>query len=96
MKSQSKEASFYQRLHKQLSESSDWPTNYLFKFIIPADEARKTALLSIFSKIEAKISSKKSSGNKYESVTVESVFETPDAIIDIYKKASQIEGIIQL
>lgn len=96
MKSQSKEASFYHRLHKQLSESSTWPTNYLFKFIIPADSGRKTALLSIFSEINAKISTKKSSGNKYESVSVESVFETPDAIIDIYKKASKIEGIIQL
>ena len=96
MKSQSKEASFYLRLHKQLSESSDWPTNYLFKFIIPSEEGRKTALLSIFSEIDVKISTKKSSGNKYESVSVESVFETLDAIIDIYKKASKIEGIIQL
>lgn len=96
MKSQAQEASFYQRLHTQLSESTDWPSTYLFKFIIPTDENRKTALLAIFSGIDAKISTKNSSGNKYQSISVESVFDTPEAIIDIHKKAAKIEGIIQL
>ena len=96
MKSQSKETLFYQRLETQLSESTDWPTTYLFKFIIPTDEDRKKALLAIFSGIDAKISTKNSSGNKYQSISVEAVFQTPEVIVDIHKKAAQIEGIIQL
>ncbi|MGB0261155.1 MAG: DUF493 family protein [Flavobacteriaceae bacterium] len=96
MKSQAKEASFYQRLHTQLSESTDWPSRYLFKFIIPKDENRKNVLLAIFSGMETDVTIKNSSGNKYQSISVESVFETPELIIEIYKKAAQIEGIIQL
>ena len=96
MKSQAHEASFYQRLHTQLSESTDWPTTYLFKFIIPTDENRKKALLAIFSGMETDITIKNSSGNKYQSLSVTSVFDTPEAIIDIHKKAAKIEGIIQL
>ena len=96
MKSQAQEASFYQRLHTQLSESTDWPSTYLFKFIIPTDENRKNVLLAIFSGMETDVTIKNSSGNKYQSISVESVFETPELIIEIYKKAAQIEGIIQL
>lgn len=96
MRSQTQEAQFYQRLQAQLSESTEWPTNYLFKFIIPSDESRKMALLAIFVDTDATITTKNSSGNKYLSVSVESVFQSPEVIIDIYKKASQIEGIIQL
>lgn len=96
MKSQPQEASFYQRLHTQLSESCRWPATYLFKFIIPSDENKKKALLAIFADKDAKISTKNSSGNKYISVSVESVFKSPQVVIDIYKKAAQIEGIIQL
>lgn len=96
MKSQAQEASFYKRLHTQLSESTDWPSTYLFKFIIPKDENRKNVLLAIFSGMETDIAIKNSSGNKYQSISVESVFETPELIIEIYKKAAQIEGIIQL
>lgn len=96
MKSQAQEASFYQRLHTQLSKSTDWPSRYLFKFIIPKDENRKNVLLAIFSGMETDVTIKNSSGNKYQSISVESVFETPELIIEIYKKAAQIEGIIQL
>jgi putative lipoic acid-binding regulatory protein len=68
----------------------------LFKFIIPKDENRKNVLLAIFSGMETDVTIKNSSGNKYQSISVESVFETPELIIEIYKKAAQIEGIIQL
>ena len=43
-----KTTSFYNRLREQLAESTDWPSNYMFKFILPADDEKKLTLQNIF------------------------------------------------
>jgi hypothetical protein len=87
---------FYNRLREQLEESTDWPSNYLFKFILPSDEEKKATLRSIFANHPVQITERNSSKNNYVSISIEGVFGSPDLIISKYKAVGQIEGIIQL
>ena len=43
-----KRKSFYNRFHNQLLKSAEWPSNYMFKFIIPASEKTKDKLFKLF------------------------------------------------
>jgi putative lipoic acid-binding regulatory protein len=88
--------SFYNRLREQLLESADWPSNYLFKFILPTDDEKKATVLSIFANHPVQITERNSSKNTYVSISIEGVFESPDQIIAKYKAVAQIEGVIQL
>ena len=56
---------FYERLEKQLSDSSSWPSLYRFKFIIKSDIKNIEQLKSIFNDIKnVDISSQVSSNKK--------------------------------
>ena len=87
---------FYNRLRDQLEESADWPSNYLFKFILPSDEDKKANVRSIFENHSVQITERNSSKNTYVSISIEGVFSSPDQIISKYKAVAQIEGVIQL
>ena len=87
---------FYNRLRDQLEESADWPSNYLFKFILPSDEDKKATVLSVFENHSVQITERNSSKNTYVSISIEGVFSSPDQIISKYKAVAQIEGVIQL
>ena len=76
-----------------LNGEYSWPAKYTFKFIVPADrEANVTGLFST----TAEVTIKPSSGGKYTSVTAQDTMDNAEQIIDIYSKASDIEGIISL
>ena len=47
MKSEQELAEFYERLKKELVETSLFPTKYLYKFIIPDDEAKLVQLVAL-------------------------------------------------
>ena len=89
--------SFYERLEKQLSESSKWPSIYRFKFIVKSETKNFDQLKSVFADIEnVKISSRTSSNNKFTSYSITAKMKSPSIIIKKYKLASKIEGIISL
>ena len=50
MKSEQELAEFYERLKKELVETSLFPTKYLYKFIIPDDEAKLAQLKDVLKK----------------------------------------------
>ncbi len=77
---------------QKLEESHVFPTLYMFKFIVPND--KEEAIKSIFPKNELLL--KPSSGGKYISATAKIMVSSADHIIDIYKEAKKIEGIISL
>jgi uncharacterized protein len=82
----------YEGLKLKLDEQFQWPGPYLFKFIVPVEKA--DALLRLFpSKDWTKKSS--SSGN-YLSFTLYQTMASSDDVIDMYRKAEQIEGLIAL
>ena len=87
---------FYDRLKEQLWENSKWPSNYLYKFIVPTDEDKIKAIHKIFDNDGAVIESKQSKKGTYTSVSITVNLENPDEVIKKYKEVSVIEGITSL
>ncbi len=83
------------RLRKRLNEIHRWPSIYMFKFILPSDQERITALKLIFGE-SAEFKERLSEKGNYTSVTVREMMLDADSIFDRYTKASTIEGIISL
>ena len=67
----------------------------MFKFIIPEGNRGYAQLRSLFGE-ESRLSTRHSSGGKYISVTVKELMLNPAEIIERYRKASEIEGIMAL
>ena len=87
---------FYARLKEQLLENTTWPSNYLYKFIVPTNQEKIDSITRIFDNTGAVIDSKKSKKGTYTSVSINVNLEDPDAVIEKYKAVSQIEGVISL
>ena len=91
MKTEQELAEFYDRLKNELLETSLWPTRYLYKFIIPKDEAKLAQLEDVFKNTDAEITTRPSSG-----VSVSLTVKNPDEVIAFYKEAGKVEGILSL
>lgn len=88
---------FYAKLKVQLSDTSIWPSVYLYKFILPATPDQSINLLQIFDNMGAVIDSKTSKTGKYTSFSIKVKLKNPDAVIDKYKEVSKkIKGVISL
>lgn len=85
----------FDELKKKLDETQTYPSVYMFKFIMGA-EHRKIAMIENLFGEDAEIYTKESDKGKYISITVKEVVMNTDEIIDIYKKASEIEGVMFL
>ncbi|PIF01199.1 MAG: hypothetical protein CR994_01140 [Maribacter sp.] len=87
---------FYSRLRIQLEESTQWPSFYLYKFIVLTDEGKIGRIHSIFNNLGAVIDSKLSKNGKYTSLSIRVNLENPDAVIEKYIEVGAIEGVISL
>jgi putative lipoic acid-binding regulatory protein len=85
----------FDSLREQLTLNVTWPSVYMFKFIAPADN-RIFALLHDLFPAQAEFTSRNSKGGKYVSITVQEVMLSADEVIERYRKASAIEGVIVL
>ena len=85
----------FEILRARLAKEKDWPTIYMFKFIIQADN-RKIALVESKFSDEATISQKESANGKYISITIKEVMLDADSIIEKYKEMEGVEGLISL
>lgn len=86
---------FYTNLEKHLKANSEWPSVYMFKFILPNDN-RKMALLRQVFEEDSRFFEKNSRKGNYVSVTVKIVMMNPEEVISRYKQVAGIEGIIML
>lgn len=77
---------------EKLEAVGQFPMLYMFKFIVPSGREEEIGVL--FPKNE--MSLKPSSGGKYVSATIQVMMDDADQIIDLYEKASHIEGVIAL
>ncbi|MGF1558965.1 MAG: DUF493 family protein [Flavobacteriaceae bacterium] len=91
-----KSEEFYQRLKQQLQETSAWPSDYLYKFIVPTDDVKILQIQDIFDNTGAVIESKQSKNGKYTSLSITVNLESPDAVIAKYKAVGAVEGVISL
>lgn len=87
---------FYDKLRESLKETTSWPSEYLFKFIVPSAKEKIKTIEDIFDNTGAVIKTKESRKGTYTSVSVNLRMEDPDAVIDMYKRAAVVEGIISL
>ena len=87
---------FYSRFFDQLSQSQSWPGIYLFKFIVESESDNLSKLRLIFSAKKAFFFEKKSSKNKFTSLSIKVNMNSPKEVIEIYKTCSKLKGVIAL
>ena len=75
-----------------LKDQHDWPTDYLFKFIVPYDKVEEVEKLFPDHDMEKKGSKL---GN-YVSLTISIQMDSADVVIAVYQQASRIKGLIAL
>ena len=87
---------FYTKLKSKLEKTTVFPTEYLYKFILPTGEDKKAAIRAVFATTTATIEEKPSSSGKYTAYSIRLKVQNPDEVIAYYKEAGKIEGIISL
>jgi len=88
---------FYNNLKEKLQDTSMWPTEYLYKFIIKSDVSKIKLIDGIFDNMGAVIKTKPSKNGNYTSISINVVMKNPDAVIEKYKEVgSLVEGVISL
>lgn len=87
---------FYQKLKNQLDETTKFPSDYLYKFIVPSSGDQTVEIENIFDNTGAIINTKKSKTGKYTSVSIVLKVSNSDEVIRFYKKAENVEGVISL
>lgn len=81
---------------KEKLEQINYPSLYMFKFIVATDLQKVAQIEAMFNSERAEISRKESSKGTYVSLSIKEVMVNSDEILDIYMKASKIEGVIAL
>jgi putative lipoic acid-binding regulatory protein len=87
---------FYDRLKEELLKSTSWPSDYLYKFIIPTNVEKAKQISAIFDNTGAVIQSKQSRNGKYTSLSVTVHLNNPDEVIAKYREVGKVEGVISL
>lgn len=77
---------------EKLDQHYSWPSLYMFKFIVPS--GKEEEVRSLFPKHIP--TEKKSNNGNYVSVTFQMMMISSDAVIEVYVKASVVEGIVAL
>ena len=86
----------YESLRQKLEESSEWPSVYMFKFIVKSDPRQIALMESLFSTKEAEVVIRESGKGNFVSITAKEMMLNPEEIIARYKQAEGIEGLISL
>ena len=92
-----KEEEFYAKLKLQLYDTSSWPAEYLYKFILKSDLDKVAKIQAIFNNLGAVIKTKASKNASYTSISISVTMKDPEQVIEKYKEvAEKVEGIISL
>ena len=85
----------FEKLRKQLLENKTWPLRYMFKFIVPNQDGKVDRVVSLLPK-HGTVTFKHTKNLRHVSVTCVVSMKSADAIIEVTKNASAIEGVIAL
>ena len=91
-----KSEEFYKRLKQELADSTIWPSEYLFKFIVPTDTQKIQQIDEAFNGMGAVIETTQSKKGTYTSVSINVTMKRAQQVIDKYIELSSVEGIISL
>jgi putative lipoic acid-binding regulatory protein len=75
-----------------LDQEHQWPTWYLFKFIVP--RGKEDEVVALFPEGDTTV--KSSSKGNYRSVTSKMMMSSAQEVLEIYEKAGHIEGVLAL
>ena len=88
---------FYNNLKEKLKDTSVWPSEYLYKFIIKSDPVKINTIECIFDNMGAVIKTISSKNGNYTSVSINVVMNNPDDVIKKYKEVgNQVKEVISL
>lgn len=87
---------FYIRLKEELTNSTLWPSEYLYKFIMPSNTHSIAKVEAAFNDMGAVITTQQSKTGKFTSISISVNMPSPQSVIDKYIEVSDIEGIISL
>jgi hypothetical protein len=83
-----------EKLRIQL-EQQEWPAVYLFKFIVPNESEAIAQCTALFNESTELVMHPSKTG-KYMSFSAKEMMLEVDSIIEVYRKAASIKGIISL
>ncbi|SDS09091.1 hypothetical protein SAMN05216503_1948 [Polaribacter sp. KT25b] len=92
----SKNEEFYSKLKIQLEDTTSFPAEYMYKFIVPSNENQSEEVQELFNNTGAVIKTKKSKTGKYHSLSIVLKVESANKVIEYYRKVEKIKGIISL
>ncbi len=87
---------FYIKLKGQLEDTTQFPADYMYKFIVPVNGNQQKEVEEVFDNKGAVIKTKKSKTGKYISVSIVLKLNSAEEVIAYYKKVEKVEGIISL
>lgn len=87
---------FYSKFKERLNEGMTFPSNYIYKFIMPANQSTIAMIHAIFENANASFSSRDSRNGKYTSLTITISAKDADTIINYYKEVASIKGVVML
>lgn len=83
---------WWQRFRELLDDQNEWPSEYLFKFIVP--RASQALLEAVFGDEPFKV--RASSKGNYVSVTASLLMQSSDQVVELYQRAAKIPGVVSL
>lgn len=86
----------YKKLEAQLADHQEWPAVYMFKFIIPADNKKLSQVENLFDTQEAEVTVRQSRKGNFLSITAKELMLSPQKVIERYRMAEGIEGLMSL
>lgn len=89
-----KTVEFYNRLRESLNTTTTWPSEYLYKFIVPTEIEKINFVENTFNNMGAVIVTKQSKTAKFTSVSINVMMNNPDKVIEKYLEVASVEGII--
>ncbi|MFP4089985.1 MAG: DUF493 family protein [Cyclobacteriaceae bacterium] len=81
-----------QNFKQKLDKIHKWPSLYMFKFIVPS--GREEEVFALFPKND--LSTRESSKGNYISVTAKVMMGSSEAVMEKYREAHKIEGVLAL
>ncbi|MFL0354612.1 DUF493 family protein [Xanthomarina sp. GH4-25] len=97
MSAEKKTEAFYKKLKAQLYDTSTWPSEYLYKFIVKSDAKKIAEVEVIFDNLGAVINTTESKNGKYTSISISVKMNNPEHVIEKYIEVSEkVEGVISL
>ena len=87
---------FYTRLRQQLEEDTEWPSVYLYKFIVPSALEKIAEIEAVFNNTDAVINTRDSSKGTYTSLSIRVTMDSAEDVVQKYLEVSKVEGVISL